>query len=72
MVEYTTKESRGGVMALWIAGGVVALILLYALFAGESPETGPAGLSAPIAEDAAPAADVAAPAVEEAAPAVTE
>lgn len=66
MVDYTTGKTSGSGIGLYLAAGVIVLVLLYALFAGGS---GPATLDpATLSED--PAAAIA---VEpDAAPAVTE
>ena len=42
MVDYTTKDTSTGSLGLWIAAGVVVLVILYALFAGGGGAVDPA------------------------------
>lgn len=51
MVDYTTKTSSGSSIGLYLAAGVIVLVLLYALFAGGSGTTvsDPAALLEPAA-----------------------
>ena len=39
MVDYTTKETSGSAIGLYIAAGAVVLILLWAIFAGGGTTT---------------------------------
>lgn len=65
MVDYTKDTGTGRGIGLYIAGGLVVLVLLYALFAGGgAPTTLDAdGLAAPEATQTTPAVPDEAPAV---------
>ncbi len=63
MVDYTTKETGGSGVALYLIAGIIVLVLLYAIFAGGGGTTAgdPASLldepaAAPVADDVAPVA----------------
>ena len=68
MVDYTTKDSGGSGIGVYIAVGAVLVVLLYAIFAGGGPaEVDPAALAAPADGGAAVTDDAAEPA-----PVITE
>lgn len=60
MVDYTKDTGTGGGIGIYLAAGLVVLVLLYALFAGggTSTTTDPAAIgteTAPVVEETAPA-----------------
>ncbi|MEY1555095.1 hypothetical protein AB3Y40_05620 [Yoonia sp. R2331] len=67
MVDYTTGKTGGSGIGLYLAAGVVVLVLLYALFAGGGSTTtlDPATLSEDPGAAIAVEPDAAAPAVTE-------
>lgn len=68
MVDYTTKDSGGSGIGLYLAAGAILVVLLYAIFAGGSPaEVDPATLTAPADGGAAITDDAVEPA-----PVITE